>query len=434
MLRPEDGYRCKCECWSSFSAKQLSGLGSQLLLAVAVPESSAAISFFRGLSGNPGRTPTLAVVPSESSEELLRSASDASDDFMFWPIRKQELLERVKRLIGATARDKEEARKILTEEMGLAQVIGSSPAFVEVLAQLVRMGPSEAPVLITGETGTGKEVCARSIHLLSRRRQQPFIPVDCGAIPEHLAESELFGHTRGAFTDAHRDHKGLVSLADGGTLFLDEIDALSLNMQAKFLRFIQESTYRPVGGEQFCRANVRVIAATNRRLEQSMQEKQFRNDLYFRLNVLRLSIPPLRERRGDIALLAGYFLEKHGSSGTPARKWLSPVALRKLEGYDWPGNVREVSNIMHRAVLLSPGSQILPCHILLSTSDSRDLDCAPPNFRRAKSKAIEAFERQYVLDLLEKHDGNITRAAREAGKDRRAFGRLAQKYKTANSL
>jgi two-component system, NtrC family, response regulator GlrR len=430
MLRPEDGFRCKCECWTSFSATGLNCLGSQLLLAVAVPESRAAISFFRSLSCNPGRTPTLAVVPSESSEELLRSASDASDDFMFWPIREQELLERVKRLIGATTRDKEAVQRALTEEMGLAQVIGSSPAFVEVLAQLARMGPSEAPVLITGETGTGKEVCARSIHLLSRRRQQPFIPVDCGAIPEHLAESELFGHARGAFTDAHRDHKGLVSLADGGTLFLDEIDALSLNMQAKFLRFIQESTYRPVGGEQFCRANVRVIAATNRRLEQSVLDKQFRNDLYFRLNVLRLSIPPLRERRGDIAPLARYFLEKHGGSGVPTRKWLSPVALRKLESYDWPGNVREVSNVMQRAIVLSPGPQILPCHIHLSSGDSLCIECAPSNFRCAKSKAIEAFERQYVVELLQRHDGNITRAAREAGKDRRAFGRLAQKYKT----
>ncbi|RSL17975.1 DNA-binding NtrC family response regulator [Edaphobacter aggregans] len=435
MLRPEDGYRCKCECWTSFSAGP-NFLGAQLLLAVAVPECWAAISFFRTQSCNQGRTPTLAVVPSESSEELLRSASDASDDFMFWPIREQELLERVKRLIGAATRDKDTVQGVLTEELGLEQVIGSSPAFIELLAQLTRMGPSEAPVLITGETGTGKEVCARSIHLLSRRRQQPFIPVDCGAIPEHLAESELFGHARGAFTDAHRDHKGLVSLADGGTLFLDEIDALSLNMQAKFLRFIQESTYRPVGGEQFCRANVRVIAATNRRLEQSVLDRQFRNDLYFRLNVLRLSVPPLRERRGDIALLARYFLEKLGGSGVPARKWLSPVALRKLEDYDWPGNVREVSNVMQRAIVLSPGSQILPCHILLSTGDPRGIECtpSPSNFRCAKSKAIEAFERQYVLDLLQKHDGNITRAARDADKDRRAFGRLAQKYKWDTSL
>jgi DNA-binding NtrC family response regulator len=434
MLRPEDGYSCKRECWTSFSATGLSSLSSQLLLAVAVPESGAAINFFRSLSCNPGRTPTLAVVPGDSSEELLRSASDAADDFMFWPIREQELLARVKRLIGATTCDKETTQRVLTEEMGLAQVIGSSPAFVEVLARLARIGPSEAPVLITGETGTGKEVCARSIHLLSPRRQQPFIPVDCGAIPEHLAESELFGHARGAFTDAHRDHKGLVSLAHGGTLFLDEIDALSLNMQAKFLRFIQESTYRPLGGEQFCRANVRVIAATNRRLEQSVQDKQFRNDLYFRLNVLRLSIPPLRERRGDIALLARHFLENHGGSEGLTRKWLSPAALRMLESYDWPGNVREVSNVMQRAIVLSPGPQILPCHIHLSTGDSFCIECLPSNFRCAKSKAIEVFERQYVVDLLQKHEGNITRAAREAGKDRRAFGRLAQKYKTNISL
>lgn len=428
MLRPEDGYRCRRNSWSSLSDAELNRLDSQLLLAVAVPESREAISFLLSRVNRPGRIPTLAVIPSESSGEFLRTASDAADDFMLWPIREQELRERVKRLIGDSPRGLESAHAVLTGKLGLAQLVGSTPAFVEVLAQLARVGPSDAPVLISGETGTGKEVCARSIHLLSRRRQGPFIPVDCGAIPEHLAESELFGHARGAFTDAHRDHKGLVSLANHGSLFLDEIDALSLPMQAKFLRFIQERTYRPVGAEQFCLADVRVIAATNRRLEQCVNDKQFRSDLYFRLNVLHLLLPPLRERRGDIELLARHFLEKLADSEATATKLLSPPALWRLSAYDWPGNVRELMNVLQRAVVLAPGSLILPSHIVLSTSDSFHGENASANFRSARSNAIAAFERQYVQEILQRHHGNITHAAREAGQDRRAFGRLAKKY------
>ena len=430
MLRAEDGYRCSRRIWSSFSLAELSRFDSQLLLAVAVPETAEALSFFRALLHQPAHIPTLAVVPSESSEELLRTTSQAADDFMFWPIREQELHQRVKRLLGVARPDLEAAKRALTTELGLAQVLGEAPAFVEVLANLSRMGPSDAPVLISGETGTGKEVCARAIHALSQRRHGPFIPVDCGAIPEHLAESELFGHARGAFTDAHRDHKGLVSLADGGTLFLDEIDTLSLSTQAKFLRFIQESTYRPVGAEQFLRANVRVIAATNRRLEQSVRDKQFRNDLYYRLDVLRLLLPPLRERRGDIGLLARSFLETLGSQKAAGPKTLSPAALRRLEAYDWPGNVRELLNVMQRAVVLATGAQILPRHVVLSTGDDFADERSPANFRSARSEAIAAFERRYLQEILHRHQGNITHAAREAGQDRRAFGRLAKKYKT----
>jgi DNA-binding NtrC family response regulator len=429
MLRAEDGYRCSRRIWSSFAVADLIRQDSKLLLAVAVPETTEAVRFFQALLRQPVRIPTLAVVPSESSEELLRTTTEVADDFMFWPIREQELHQRVKRLLGVSRPDLEAAKRTLTAELGLAQVIGSAPAFLEVLANLSRMGPSDAPVLISGETGTGKEVCARAIHLLSRRRHGPFIPVDCGAIPEHLAESELFGHMRGAFTDAHRDHKGLVSLADGGTLFLDEIDTLSLSTQAKFLRFIQESTYRPVGAEQFSRANVRVIAATNRTLEQSVREKQFRNDLYFRLNVLRLLLPALRERRGDVEVLARYFLEKLGNQEANARKSLSQGALRRLEAYDWPGNVRELFNVMQRAVVLSPGAQVLPCHIVISTNDVPADESSSSNFRRARSEAIAAFERRYVQEILQKHQGNITHAARDAGQDRRAFGRLAKKYR-----
>ena len=432
MLRVEDGYHCSRRIWSSFSPADLNSLGSQLLIAVAVPESAEAAGFLKASMCQPLRIPTLAVLPNESREDLLHAAAEAADDFMFWPVREQELQQRVKRLLGIARPDLEAAKRQITAELGMAQLVGSAPAFREVVAHLARMAPSDAPVLLSGETGTGKEVCARAIHLLSRRRHGPFIPVDCGAIPEHLAESELFGHTRGAFTDAHRDHKGLVALADGGTLFLDEIDALSLVMQAKFLRFIQENTYRAVGGEQFCHADVRVVAASNRSLEQAVHDRQFRNDLYFRLNVLRLTLPPLRERRSDVELLARHCLAKMGGGDENWAKTLSQAALRRLEAYDWPGNVRELFNVMQRARVLAGESQILPCHIVLSTSDPPAGASSVSTFRSARSEAIAAFERRYVQDILEKHHGNITHAARDAGQERRAFGRLAKKYKPAD--
>jgi len=430
LLTLEAGFHCRYDNWNSFSLRELSGLDSKLLLAVAVPESKEAMQFFQSLLANGHRIPTLAVLPNEPSEELLRTASQTADDFIFWPVRQPELRQRVNRLLGTNQNAIEAAQRMLTGELGLAQLVGSAPAFLDVIGQIVRMAPSEAPVLITGETGTGKEVCARSVHLLGRLRQGPFIPVECSAIPEHLAESELFGHVRGAFTDAHRDHKGLVSLADGGTLFLDEIDSLSLPLQAKFLRFIQEGTYRPVGAERFVQANVRIIAASNQNLEGCVRHKEFRNDLYFRLNVLRLLLPSLRERRQDISLLAQHFLDTRAQVEQAVRKQLSPAALGRLEAHDWPGNVRELLNVMQRAVVLAPGNQILPCHIVLSTGRFEEAE-GVINFRRARLRVIATFEQQYVHEMLRKHQGNITHAALDAGQDRRAFGRLVKKYKAS---
>jgi two-component system response regulator GlrR len=307
-------------------------------------------------------------------------------------------------------------------------MIGTAPSFIRLREQIAHFAPTGATVLLTGETGTGKELCARAIHTLSPRQHGPFVPVDCGAVPEHLAESELFGHIRGAFTDAHRNHKGLASLAEGGTLFLDEIDALSLTTQSKLLRFIQESTYRPLGGECFIRANVRVIAASNCDLERMVAAKQFRSDLYFRLNVLRLVLPPLRERRSDVPLLAQHFLEQLTQRECWSVNLLHPASLQKLESYDWPGNVRELLNVLQRASVLAAGAPILPKHILFTTTPSSDDESCATSFRAARSQAIETFERRYIGEMLQKHHGNITHAAREAGHDRRGFGRLAKKY------
>jgi DNA-binding NtrC family response regulator len=281
-------------------------------------------------------------------------------------------------------------------------------------------------VLITGETGTGKEMCARAIHHLGPRRDRPFIPVDCASIPENLFENELFGHARGAYTHADGNQKGLVALAEGGTLLLDEIDTMPVTVQAKLLRFLQEHSYKPLGAERFARSDVRIIAATNRSIEERLRDGRFRADLYFRLNVLRLELPPLRERRSDIAPLAKHFLSLlAAASGTS--KSFTPAALHKLWGYEWPGNIRELFNIVQRALVLSTGNQILPCHICLPNVESLEENPAG-GFRQARLRNIQTFERHYVEDLLRRNQGNITRAARAANKDRRAFGRLVKKY------
>jgi DNA-binding NtrC family response regulator len=289
------------------------------------------------------------------------------------------------------------------------------------------------PILIIGETGTGKELCARAIHHLSARRHYPFIPVDCAALPEHLFESEMFGHTRGAFTDAHRDHKGLVALAGEGTLFLDEVDSLPFSAQSKVLRLLQERTYRPVGSERFVPTGARIIAACNQDLKRLVVEKKFRSDLFFRLNVLRMQLAPLRERRSDIPLLARHFLEtlavEHGTS----RKQIATALLQVLMAYDWPGNVRELYNTLQRAVIFCPGVQIQLEHMpdLPAAQSKRPVNVS---FREARTHAVTTFERSYIEDMLRQAAGNVTLAARLAGKDRRVFGRLMKRHNISRDL
>jgi transcriptional regulator with GAF, ATPase, and Fis domain len=273
--------------------------------------------------------------------------------------------------------------------------------------------------------------------------------VDCSALPDHLFENELFGHARGAYTDAHGDQKGLAELADKGTLFLDEIDSLSISAQAKLLRFLQEQTYKPLGAERFVRVNVRVIIATNCVLERLLIEQRFRRDLYFRLNVLRLQLPPLRERRNDVGLLASHFLKLTALPDRRSRKSFSAAALRKMASYHWPGNIRELFNVVQRAAICCKGPQILPRDIFLAEgSEHRQVVTRGPDRRctyvpilagdskapsrtlqQARAEAIGQVERSFIVALLRKHQGNITRAAQEAGKDRRAFGRLVKKYR-----
>ena len=322
------------------------------------------------------------------------------------------------------------------EDLVDCNLIGSSPAFTDALHLIRRVARSDATVLIQGETGTGKELAARAIHYLGRRRNFPFIPVNCGALPDSLVDNELFGHARGAYTDAREPSGGLIADAEGGTLFLDEVEALSTKAQVSLLRFLHDGTFRPLGGRQLLHAKVRIIAASNIDLAELVRAGAFRADFMYRLRLLAVEMPPLRERRGDIALVARNFVRKLSSQYRQDKR-LDDASVTALERHAWPGNVRELENVLHRAFLLSDDDtvQVDDSSFDASRTQQRrnctapaDSPAAPADFSTAKARAIGEFERAYLIRTLQSYSGNVSAAARSCGKERRAFGKLLRKY------
>ena len=314
---------------------------------------------------------------------------------------------------------------LLRARLGLGQIIGESPEFLAVLKELPAIAKYQACVLLLGETGTGKEVFARAIHYSGARSAKPFIAVNCGAIPVDLLENEFFGHESGAYTSAVSSRRGILNEADQGTLFLDEVDCLPPLAQVKLLRFVQDGQFRPLGSERNCTADIRIIAASNSNLNDAVQSGKFRKDLFYRLNVVTLKLPPLRNRGEDVILLARFFLAKYAAKfGAPAQEF-SAGAIGKLLCHNWPGNVRELENVVQRAVVVTEQAVIAPENI---HTGEQDTPPASQNFRHLKAKAVAEFERTFVRQLLLAHGGNITRAAESAGKDRRAFWELMRKH------
>jgi DNA-binding NtrC family response regulator len=311
-------------------------------------------------------------------------------------------------------------------------LIGNAPAFREVLARLRTVAQAEAPVLITGETGTGKELVARAVHALSARAERPFVAVNCGALMDTLLESELFGHERGAFTDAHARRPGLISEAARGTLFLDELDTLTPRAQVALLRFLQDQRYRALGSTVEQRADVRFVAATNAQLEGLVRAGAFRADLYYRVSVFTVNLPPLRERREDIVPLAEHFIAKYGGRTGVV---LTAEAEAALLACEWPGNVRELESAIVRALPMAQGGWIEPRDLGLpewpsgaSASMATDPAERTGSYKAQKRRMLEAFERQYLTQLMIEQGGNVSRAARAAGKERRDLGKLLKRY------
>jgi two-component system response regulator AtoC len=318
-------------------------------------------------------------------------------------------------------------------------VVGASPALKESVELARKAARSEASILLSGESGTGKELAARTIHSNSSRAARAFVPVDCASLPESLLEAELFGYEKGAFTGAVATKPGLMESADHGTLFFDEIGELAVSLQAKLLRALQEKEHRRVGGTNNIRFDVRVIAATNRDLQQRVKEGKFREDLLFRLNVIPIRLPPLRERDGDVALLANYFLDQYAEADTGISKIFDSEVLRFFEGCPWPGNIRELQNVVRRMSVLSEKVVIttgdLPKEMLssdrersLSPASATPVEPSGMSFLEAKRQYLGRFEAAYLRSILDRHTGNISRAAAAAEIDRKTFYRLLRKH------
>jgi len=367
--------------------------------------------------------PVLVVADGRSAPSAMQAIREGAFEYIPKPFTLEHLKLALERAL--------EYRRPVEE--GFDGIVGKSPGMCKVFEMIRKVAGTEANVLIVGESGTGKELVARSLHNRSARADRPFVPVDCASIPESLLESELFGHEKGAFTSAHTSRPGLFEHADGGTLFLDEVSHLGLPLQAKFLRVLQERQLRRVGGRKLIPVDIRVLSASNRDLREEVAKGRFREDLYYRLNVITISLPPLRERDGDIPLLADYFLRKFNKVNRKSIKGISDEAMEILERYSWPGNVRELQNAIERAVLLAEGDVITPDDLPpevrgleISCSIREDLP-----YKEAKKAWIRRFEREYFLSLLRRHNGNISRAARAAGVSRKTIQRFLKSYRSS---
>jgi two-component system, NtrC family, response regulator GlrR len=386
---------------------------------------SATVSALRSLRAESPDARVIVVVDACEPDVMLELLREGASDFVTPPFRAIDIVPRVWRLLRQAGREASRVQT-LKEKLGLKRLVGESSAFVSEVNKFPMVAKCDASVLIIGETGTGKELCARAIHYLSPRASKPFVPVNCGAIPLDLVENELFGHEREAFTGAATARLGLVHEAGGGTLFMDEIDCLPLLAQVKLLRFLQEKEYRPLGSMKMRHADVRVMAATNVDLEDAVRKGNLRQDLYYRLNVIPLVLPPLRERREDIPLLVRHFLVKFAEEFDKQIPDLSQDAMQMLLVYEWPGNVRELEHIIARAVVMCERGVIGIEDICLPRAQTR---AAAASFREMKAGMIAQFERTYINSLLRAHDGNITKAARTAQKDPRALRQLMRKHR-----
>ncbi|MCG8423297.1 MAG: sigma-54 dependent transcriptional regulator [Proteobacteria bacterium] len=368
--------------------------------------------------------------PSDVAVEAMRIGAF---DFISKPLNRAELSLRVKRAL----RDRRAAMKTdRTGGKGTRRprksdvIIGGGTWIKELYERISMVAPTDVTVAIFGESGTGKELVARTIHNLSQRYENPFVVVNCAAIPEPLLEDELFGHIKGAFTNAAADRQGLFAAADTGTLFLDEIGEMPLALQAKLLRVLQTQEFRRIGDDSHTRVDIRLITATNRNLEKAVEAGDFRQDLYYRINVFPLILPPLRERLDDLPLLAHHFLLKHRARASKNVEGFTPAALAKLGSYDFPGNVRELENKVHHALVMAQGRYIQPADVPIAgigSISAPHLDLTR-KFRDLKREVVEAFERQYVQKLLRLHNGNVAAASRQAGMDRKNLWALAKKY------
>lgn len=373
--------------------------------------------------------PALILTAYGSIESAVEAMKRGAYNYLTKPFDPRELLFQIKNALQ-TQRLTHEVKRLkdlVGERYNFKNIIAKSEKMNTVLMQISRVAETDSTIFIYGESGTGKELIAKTIHLASHRKENPFVAINCAAIPETLLERELFGHEKGAFTGAYRNSSGLFLQADKGTIFLDEIGDMPLLTQAKLLRVLQESQFYPLGSEKPVSVNVRVIVATNKDLEAEIRKGLFREDLFYRIHVIPISIPPLRERKEDIPLLADHFLKKFSLEMKKDIKGISPATIRKLMAYDWPGNVRELINTIEYAVVMT-NSDIITDDMILKLKHMDTATEAPDESITSLKEAKDSFEKNYIIKLLEATNGNVSKASRLARKYRADFYNLLKKY------
>ncbi len=379
--------------------------------------------------------PVIVVTAFGSMENAIEALRAGAYDFVTKPFELDMIALVLERTVKHRALQEEVRRleRVVEQSLGSGELLGQSPAMRRLRSQIDRVADSEATVLVTGESGTGKEVIARSLHARSRRRDGPFVAVNCAALPEALLESELFGHTRGAFTDAREKRKGLFQQADGGTLLLDEVGEIPLTLQPKLLRALEGGHVRPVGSDAEVAVDVRVIAATNRDLEHRVETRTFREDLFFRLNVITLQAPPLRASGGDILLLAQRFIDQYAERAGKRVSAMTAQAAKKLMAYHWPGNVRELRNAMEHAVAWTQYDKLVADDLPDKVRDYEEQSIAFGGTDPAALVPLEDVERRYILHVLDSSGGNRSAAAKILGLDRKTLYRKLQRYARSGS-
>jgi DNA-binding NtrC family response regulator len=385
--------------------------------------------------------PVIIITGYSTVDTAVDAMKNGAIDYIAKPFTPDQLIEKVDKAFEQKALllDELYLRKELRDHHGFESFVGESGEMQKVYRRIIQVAPTDSTVIITGESGTGKELVARAIHNNSQRRGAPFVALDCTSLAESLLESELFGHVKGSFTGAVQTKMGLFKVADGGTLFLDEISNISLTIQAKLLRVLQERMVTPIGGTHPIPIDIRLVAATNKNLRNLVSEGAFRDDLFFRLNIIPIDLPSLRERKGDLPILIKHFLKKFSTEVGKDIRGIAPDAYAVLEEYDFPGNVRELENIIERAVVLAEGDIIrkegleLQPHrgeVLINTSYvPQSLDELKESKRQIREKAVEPIEKAFVINALKRNNWNVTRAAEETGMLRPNFQALLKKLK-----
>ena len=434
-----EGYGVICASNGSEALKLLGNEDVALVLTdMKMPEMNG-LELLKCIKESHPGLPVIVITAFASLESAVEAMNEGAWDYLPKPFQLEEVREVVEKALSSTNTPQGLESDPVTKIHRLDQMVAKSPAMVKVFQLISRAAASPSSVLITGESGTGKELVARAVHNLSPRNAKPFVTLNCGGIPENLLESELFGYVKGAFTGAAADKKGLFEAADQGTIFLDEIGELPMPLQAKLLRVVQEKSFTPLGSSREIAVDVRIVAATNRNMEEEVMKGNFREDLYYRLNVINIHIPPLRERPEDIPLLVQYFLEKYSEQNGKSVQGISSFAMQALLQYPFPGNVRELENIIERSVALSSSCLILPESLSLAkhkqyeTVESSDDEDLPQTFILPPDgmdldRYLAGIEKDLLSQALEYTSGNKTEAAKLLGMNFRSFRYRLAKY------